>query len=553
MPQADVESSRDDGAVPELRWRCNLAQGILKPLNSDRVAIRPMGPTFVELGLPSLKDIPLSPQLVSDHPLRSFILKESPLTSQELKGILSHPALDLSLIGFHSGTVTAAVHNQLMHGDRVGVEDYSRNMWARDGIITAAALNRAGFSDHAHQIVKNLWDFSGGHHHRGKILQFHWGGVEFSRRLFLEGNNGPHIKYSVNQSGHLEWCNHDWGHQQLDALGAMIWAPYRFANQRGRSDSDARLDLRHLDPMKGQNDSILPAAIKMLHGVQAHDTMDYGPWEDIRVWRRASSVGIVLAALHEARVFHEREGWDYLPVEYHGKQDGQSFHDQLEATLYNCLNTVQSRIPTEGLATECDRRPHDSALVFLLYPFDCNLKLERQNTILRTVYRNMGETGFRRWEMDVEDGPDRYVGQDYFSNGDPSYKGEFARVGDGYRPAEWSLFDPLLAAYYYRRYVHSAGRDQDSLLYGDKHLKRALSFITKESHSLFVAGKGEEYVIPGGILPEAFAWDSSRQEWRPNHNSPLLMAQAALGLAFERAQEACIVAEVRGRLHPVVA
>ena len=101
--------------------------------------------------------------------------------------------------------------------------------------------------------------------------------------------------------------------------------------------------------------------------------------------------------------------------------------------------------------------------------------------------------------------------------------------------------------------MHSDGRDQDSLLYGDKHLKRSLSFITKEPHSLFVAGKGAEYVIPSGILPEAFAWDSSRQEWRPNHNSPLLMAQAALGLAFERAQEACILAEFRGRLNPVVA
>jgi hypothetical protein len=186
--------------------------------------------------------------------------------------------------------------------------------------------------------------------------------------------------------------------------------------------------------------------------------------------------------------------------------------------------------------------------VFLLYPFDCNLKLERQNTILRTVYRNMGEAGFRRWEMDREDGPDRYVGQDYFRNADPADKGEFARLSDGYKPAEWSLFDPLLAAYYYRRFVHSGGKDRECLLYGDKHLKRALSFITKESHSLFVEGKGEEYVVPSGILPEAFAWDSSQQRWRPNHNSPLLMAQAALGLAFERAQEACILAEVRGRL-----
>lgn len=545
MLKTDGISGREGEYTSNLRWKCDLAKGILKPLNTDTPDPGGVGPRFVELGLPSLSSIPLSPQLVEGHPLRSFITQSAPISASDLSQILTHPSLDLSLVGFNSGTVTAAVHEQLMHGERGEAEDYSRNMWARDGIITATALNRAGYADHAHKIVKNLWQFAGGPHHRGKILQFHWGGVEFSRHLFLEGNNGPHIKYSVNQSGHLEWCNHDWGHQQLDALGAMIWAPYRFANKRGGIGPHTRLDLRLLDPMPDQRDSILPAAIKMLHGVQAHDTMDYGPWEDIREWRRASSVGIVLAALNEARIFHEREGWDYLPVEYHGKQDGAAFHDQLEATLYNCLRTVQDRVPTEGEAVESDRRPHDSALLFLLYPFDCNLKLERQNSILRSVYRNMGEAGFKRWDWDRDEGPDRYVGQDYFNNGDSRDKGEFAKVQEGFRPAEWSLFDPLLAAYFYRRFVHSGGTDYESLLYGDRHLKRTLSYITKESHSLFVAGKGLEYTIPRGILPEAFAWDSSRHEWRPNHNSPLLMAQAALGLAFERAREACAVARNR--------
>jgi hypothetical protein len=81
-------------------------------------------------------------------------------------------------------------------------------------------------------------------------------------------------------------------------------------------------------------------------------------------------------------------------------------------------------------------------------------------------------------------------------------------------------------------------------------LKRALSFITREPHSLFVAGKGQEYVVPSGILPEAFAWDSARMEWRPNHNSPLLMAQAALGLAFERAGEACALAHALSSSEP---
>jgi hypothetical protein len=182
-------------------------------------------------------------------------------------------------------------------------------------------------------------------------------------------------------------------------------------------------------------------------------------------------------------------------------------------------------------------------MILLLYPFDCNLKVERQNTILRTVYRNMGAHGFRRWDVDLETGPDLYVGQEYFLNRDPRDKGEFAKNRDGFRPAEWTLFDPLLAAYFYRRFIQSNGGDHESLLYADRHLKRSLSFITPTTHALFVEGKGRMYEIPAGILPEAFAWDSVRGEWRPNHNSPLLIAQAALGLAFERAHEAHLLAQ----------
>lgn len=526
----------------ESGWVCNLAAGILEPTDDDlpSLQVQPPAPRYFELGLPDLKHIPFSEQLVEGHPLKDFIRKERALTLEDLESILRHPSLDLSLVGFHSGTVTAAVHNQIMKAWRVGLEDYSRNMWARDGIITATALNRAGFPDKANQIVRNLWSFAGQDPHRSKILQFHWGGPEHARKLFLEGNNGPHIKYSVNAQGQLETCNHDWGHQQLDALGAMIWAPYRFANQATKtSPGGASFNLRDLDPMPWASDSILPAAVKMLHGVQAHDTLDYGPWEDIRQWRRATSVGIVLAALHEARMYHDRQGWDYLPVEYNGRQDGDAFREQLEETLYSCMKTVQARIPEVGLATECDRRPCDSAMMLLLYPFDCNLKLERQNTILRTVYTNMGKTGFRRWDQACEEGADLYVGQDYFHNTDQGDKGEFAKQCEGFKAAEWTLFDPLLSAYYYRRFIKSGGVDREAFAYADRHLKRSLSFITREPHILDVAGKGQRYEIPAGILPEAFAWDSQREEWRPNHNSPLLMAQAALGLAFERAREAC--------------
>lgn len=527
-------------------WKCNLADGLLRPENIDVAVPKNGRDDLASVGLPPVSLLRCSEQLVSGHPLEEFIRKSECFGRDDIERLLRHPAIDLSIVGFHSGSITASVA-QGLEFDRNESQDYSRNMWARDSIIVASALHRAGFADKAHQVIQNLWSFAGSPEQRGKILQFHWGPVDERRRLFIEGNNGPHIKYSVGENGQLLLCDHDWGHQQLDALGAMVWAPYRFANQRQRMGGDAWgtgvLDLRALDPIPSASDSILPATIKMFYGAEVHDTLDYGPWEDIREWRRATSVGIVVAALREARIFHEREGWSCLPVEYHGRQDGGLFREQLEETLSRCEATLRDRIPDFGHAVESDRRPVDSALVFLLFPFDARLSSNQQDTIVRTVYKNIGEAGIRRWDRDIFAGPDHYVGQDFFYNGDPADKGEFSKVTDGFRPAQWSLFDPLLAAYFYRRFVDSAGRDTEAFVYGDRHLKRTLSFITPSEHELHVVGKGRTFRIPAGILPEAYAWDSARQEWRPNHNSPLLMAQAALGLAFERALEACRLAQ----------
>lgn len=539
--------------VSDNQWHCDLAKGLLNPQNTDRIptlkVFDPLAmPSFRDAGLPGLDSIRVSPQLAANHPFERYITKSKPLNISDLHQILADPVLDLSLIGFKTGAITAAVQNHVMSFEHAHShhEDYSRNMWARDSIITAAALNRAGFSDKAEQIVRNLWSFAGSDEHRGKILQFHWGTAEERRRMFIDGNIGPHIKFSVGERGEIGFCNHDWGHQQLDALGAMVWAPYRFVNQASRYTNinpGSHFDLRTLDPQTAATDSILPATIKMFFGAGVHNTLDYGPWEDVREWRRATSVGIVVAALEEAKRYHEREGWNALPVEYFGRQDGRAFRDQLEETLARCIATVHDRIPERGLAVECDRRPYDSAMLLLLYPFDLHLNIDRQNTILRTVYRNMGDAGFRRWELDELDGPDRYVGQDYFYNSDKRDKGEFAAPARDMKPAEWSLFDPLLAAYFYRRFVESGAREIEAFRYADKHLKRSLAFITPEAQSLRVEGKGREFVIPGGILPEAFAWDSKRHMWRANHNSPLLMAQAALGLAFERAQEAILLVD----------
>ncbi len=226
------------GLTNPYQWRCDFAEALLRVRNDDGPIIALPRIPPVTVGLPAISDLTISEQLASRHPLEGFIRKSEPLQTADIYRLLQHQALDLSIVGFYSGAITAAAKRDPLEYSGGEAQDYSRNMWARDSIIAAVALNRAGFSDKASRIVEHLWKFAGSDEHRWKILQFHWGEPEERRALFLEGNNGPHIKYSVGERGELSFCDHDWGHQQLDALGAMLWAPYRFANQAAHTSGE---------------------------------------------------------------------------------------------------------------------------------------------------------------------------------------------------------------------------------------------------------------------------------------------------------------------------
>lgn len=540
-------------------WACDLRRGLLcrdfRPTYPssvfrnelpDNTRSTKLDPDALEnIGIPAPSEIPLNPAFLANHPLKSLITKNGLLNSADLNSILNvdSDALDLRIIGRHPGVVTASISDQIL-GRVAESEAYSNNLWLRDAILCVVALHEGEFHAEANGILKNIWHQLGASEQRWHITQFHFGAHNERTRAYLDLNSGPPIKLSVGDDGVL-YRYDDWGHHQLDALGAAVWAPYKFANRQERKMGAHTFDIRDLEPVGGIKDGVLPAMIKMLYGIKANATSDRGPWEDFLAESRATSVGVVVAALNEAKIFHDRAGWDYFPVEYAGRQDGYLFEQQLSELLRASTETLYSRIPENGFAVECDRRPYDSSMLLALAPFDSHLSLGRQNSILKTVYKNIGEAGIRRWEFDLLTGlRDDYVGQDYHYNANPEKKGEFAdnTVAD-YRPAEWTLFDPILAIYYYKRYMRSQGTDTKALEYADRHLKRSMSFITTEDMNLFVAGKQRNYHIPKGILPEAFVWDSKKQAWLPNHNSPLLMAQAVFGLSFRAALKAMKMAE----------
>ena len=504
--------------------------------------------TFHRLGLPSLSEVSVSAELAHEHPLKHFILQTEPFSSRQIAELLRTRHIDLSIQGFHTGVVTAALCSNPNTGD---VRAYHRNAWERDEAIIGLALNRAGHYDQAGALFRSMWGYLGCSDHRGVITCFHVDSNKpYDRFRYGDGMDSPHTKFSVDGEGKRVKCSHAWGMQQLDAKGAGLFGTYRVANQREFAPQPGYdFDLRQLDPMPQIGESIICATWKFLNRIRAWETEDYGPWERFKAYQRATSVGMIAAAAKEAVTYHERMGWGYLPSLYGYEDNGSNFKRELTDLRARCNEVLDVRIPPVGQAVECDRIPCDSAMALLLYPFTPDLSRDQEHTILRTVYRNMGPAGFRRFEMDLEEKlPDGFVGMNYHRNKDPRAYGEFAdNSAPGYKAAEWSLFDPLLAGYWYRRYIDSKGAEPESLLYADRHLKRCLSFVTKQVEDLFIEGKNEHFLIRPGTLPEAKAWDTVEGRWRNNHND-LLMARAALGLAFQRAAEATKLWEERLRI-----
>ncbi|MCO6432399.1 MAG: hypothetical protein J5J00_16215 [Deltaproteobacteria bacterium] len=563
--------------LPSHLWRADLRSGLaerLGPVDSDvrlegadhapsALFLRDLKAVLPDRSIPSaelsknpniprVKDIPISRQLSEHHPLCTFIQQHSPLTRAQYRQILHSPHIDLSITGFHTGSVPAAVHSRFLKGEELEPTDYANNEWVRDAILVSVACHRSGYTDLAHSVLKNVWHFLGSAEHRYKVVQFHLLTDEEAQAKFERGEDIPAVKLQIRSDGHLDWRNHPWGDAQNDANGAAIWTPFRFANQRhvGMSEYATRdyqgrpLGLHEIDPLYGTGEHILVAYLKYLNRIDVAHRSDYGPWEDRLAKSRASSVGIVNAAVKEAIIYHEREGWDALGAAYSDGQRPDWFKNEVLRLAARTAEVLNMRIPEYGIATECDQRPIDSAVLLLNYPFRGSLTEGQQSSVLAAGYENLRPEGIIRWKMDLEYGEDAYVGQDYNHFRCEEAKGEFADgYVPGFQPARWTMFDPIIAASCFVRFIESGGEDIESFLRGDRHIKRSLSQITKDEDILWIEGKQKEFVIPKGVLPEAYFWDSHARAHRPCHNSPLLMSQALFALALERAIEASTLLE----------
>ncbi len=486
--------------------------------------------------IPALGELKPNLALSSSHFLEALLIKNDPLTLDEIASVRSDSRIDLSIKGYESGAVPASANP---------ATSYFTHVWTRDSVYVAFALLRSGHNEEAIKVITSLAHYYGNNEQRERMLSFHFHENPFEK--YRRGDWLPMIRSPVDHAGKLTTYLHDsngkllsngehWGHAQLDAIGEWLWATFRFANQ-------GRLDLKLLDKDIGEKtnawnhtESVFVVATRFLHHIKAWEQHDLGPWEEKLAPQRDSSLGMIKAALNEMRTYFKENGWDSLAVSpnTNGAPDVPRFKEIFNELLSNISFSLDRRIPEQrgAFATESDSTyvaEKDAALALLLYPFETELTPTQEANILRSVYTLMGEIGFCRYRGD------EYVGQDYIKYGS-ELKGK--ADAPGYKEAEWCIFDPILAGYYFRRFEDSGGMDKEAYLYGQAHLKRALAQITTKDEVFKIEGEDRLIHIPAGTAPEAYFFDSHEARWRPNSNSPLNWTKSVLAMALSRAESA---------------
>ena len=505
-------------------------------------------------GLPLPREIPISERYAEDHPLRSLIVGDRNISHRDVMALIGSSELELNISAYTTGTVPAA-DNSHHEGAATFSTEYAEHAWTRDISIVAIALRRGGFEAEAASVVKSLLEFYADSAQRSRFVKYVLADTATAKEWYGKGTNIPHIKAKIEDGKMAPF--EQWGHQQLDAMGMWLWTTFRAANV-------GAVDLHQLNAQFASeinpneaNDSVLGLAIKFLNRIEFWDQEDFGPWEDKMFSKRGTSIGICVAALEQAQQFFESHphGYNALP---NGPDDAAHFYLKLE--LENALDygrqALSERIPNDGgLAVENDHWQSDAALSFLLYPFTPTLEASQEAALLRRIFerdesgefKRIGELGISRRDEDD------YVGQDYIYN--PDGKGMFSDMDvPGYKPAEWTLFDGLLCGYFARKYIDSIrdsgldGEDTLSLLYAQRFFKRMATQFTKEDDEFTLVTDGTKITTAKGVIPEAYFWDTTEDRWRANHNTPLLMANAAHALALERMVHALSVHEALHRI-----
>ncbi len=512
-------------------------------------------------GIPSIPNYShiVQGQLLSDgfhdfvdgHPLKDIILRRpgEHLSIKDLGKVVKFTNLDL--IRFESGAIPASINKE---------STYSRFAWTRDMANKAVAMIENGCYEDAEKVVYCLADFYNRKEQRDMLVSYHWhphDNPNDPKDRYRTGRGGHvPIRGAISENGEMVKSDHPWAHNQLDAIGAWLYVTFRLANELANPSNPRHNSafLKQLNDHLSQSnpdaniDSILSVAFKSLNRLQCWDNFDVGPWEDIAAHKRATSIGICLKAAHEAKWNLGTGNSNELPI-----HDRNGFRGELDNIINKSTQALNERIPSDGReAVECDIFSSDSSLAFLLFPYNPGLSDAQEMAILKTLYANrLGVVGMTRRDKD------NYVGRDYNTNIHSQEIYSNVYVPD-YKAAEWCIFDPLLAAFFYNKFSRKVKEqgivDEDLYTLAEFHMSRSIAQTTKAKDAyikrFYVDNpntlREQLIVTEKGRCPEAYFLDSfvvdpetlKRGKWRANENTPLLWTEANFSIAVKKAGEA---------------
>lgn len=360
-------------------------------------------------------------------------------------------------------------------GHSIAASGYA-NVWVRDNIYVAFAHHVAGATAVAADVVQALIAYFFRYRHRfDDIIADATSAADPAKR--------PHVRFDGRTLSEI--ATERWAHSQNDALGYFLWLASRLAAAGAIAPTPEAL-------------STLDRLIRYLAAIEYWTDADSGHWEERRKVS-ASSIGTVVAGL---RAFIS------LAQDGGSTEWQQSIHPglmKLAATLAaSGLEALSTILPHEcaEVSSRTNRR-YDAALLFLIFPLEVIDDAAMVDLVLHDIERYLsGEHGIRRYLGDSYWAPDydrRLSEADRtrdFSNDIETRDALLSRIGD---EAQWCLFDPILSAYYGRRYLLTG--DPAALEQQRHHLTRTLAQITADWRCAELYYLRQQVYVPNPHVP----------------------------------------------------
>jgi phosphorylase kinase alpha/beta subunit len=366
--------------------------------------------------------------------------------------------------------------------------------WVRDNVHVAHAHLVNGRPEVARRNAEALCEFFA--RQRERFLS-----VIEDPAVAAEPMQRPHIRFDGEKLAELL---EKWSHAQNDALGYFVWLYAKLARQGVLPPAACNLETLALFP-------------EYFRAIEFWQDEDSGHWEETRKVS-ASSIGVVVAGLRELRAWLQ------------GPASTKSLRSRVSAELLDELIDKGTAALHAILPAECAQpnpaksRPHDAALLFLVYPLQVVGRALATRIVDDVVHHLQGDHGIKRYLRDsfyctdyehnlndqnlTADYSDDLTGRDAF----------FVEGGE----AQWCLFDPVVSIYYGREYQRTA--EEAFLVKQTEYLNRSLRQITGADDRYGAFQCPELYYREGGRL-------------QTSKSTPLLWTQANLWVALKTMEE----------------